>query len=81
MARGAFGDRTRRELHSAAGGPVGLRKDERHLMSRSQQGFERAGGERGRTREDDAQVRPAQAALRCRFLSFARTRFCLSSER
>jgi hypothetical protein len=50
-------------------------------VPRLEQGFERARGEGGCAREDDAQLRPDQAALRCRFLSFARTRFCLSSDR
>jgi hypothetical protein len=51
-------------------------------MPRGDDRFERARGEGRRAGEDDAQRRSQrQAALRWRFLIFARTRFCLSSER
>ena len=52
-------------------------------MPRGHDGLEGTGGEGRSTREYDAQGREAggQAALRWRFLSFARTRFCFSSDK
>ncbi len=70
-------------MQSSSCGTVGLSEDERHVVPRGEYRFERAGGEGRRAREDDAQGLGArnQAALRWRFFSFARTRFCFRSER
>jgi len=69
-----------REPQAAPRGAVGLREHQRNLVPGGNEGVERARGERGSARERDAQG-ALQAALRWRFLSFVRTRFCLSSER
>ena len=65
------------------GGTIGLGEDQRHLVPCGHEGLERSGCEGRRAREYDAQGHEAalQAALRWRFLSFVRTRFCFSSDR
>jgi len=76
-AHGALG-----EAQAAPRGAIGLRDDEGNGVARFEDRLERAGGEGRRAREGDAQPQAVrQAAFRWRFLSFARTRFCLSSER
>ena len=76
LSHGALG-----EAQPAPRGPVGLRDHEGDVVARLEDRLERACGEGRRPREGDAQPRAVrQAAFRWRFLSFARTRFCLSSE-
>ena len=60
---------------------IRLRKNERNHVPARGDCLEGLGGEGGGACEGDAQGRAAQAALRWRFFSFARTRFCLSSDR
>jgi hypothetical protein len=65
----------------AARGTVRLREDQGNGVAGGEDRFEGARREGRRAREDDAQPRRGrQAAFRWRFFSFARTRFCLSSE-
>jgi len=66
----------------ASRGTVRLREDQGNRVTGLEDGFERARREGRGAREDDPQPRRGrQAAFRWRFLSFARTRFCFSSER
>src|SRR5258706_11648364 len=74
--------RARRHLEAASRRAVGPRQYERHLVTGVIERGEGAYGERRSTGEYDAQGGPPnQAALRWRFLSLARMRFCLRSER
>jgi len=82
MAARGLGHGARGEAQSPSRGTVGLRDDEGNVVARFEDRLERACGEGRRAGEGDAQPRAVrQAAFRWRFLSFARTRFCLSSER
>ncbi|HST09173.1 MAG TPA: ATP-binding protein, partial [Terriglobales bacterium] len=76
---GGYG--ARGEPKAAPGGTVGLRQDCDDGMAGVGDRLEGTGREWGRPGEGDAQGRGrAQAALRWRFLSFARIRFCFRSE-
>src|SRR5205085_2638363 len=72
----------RRELEAPTRGAVRLREHERHVMAGGAQRLERGDREGWRARVDDAHGRArGQAALRWRFLSLVRMRFCFRSER
>jgi hypothetical protein len=76
-------DRAGGELQPAPRGAIGLGEHQRDIMPGCDERLQRTFGERRGSGEGDAQRREGgpQAALRWRFLSFARTRFCFSSER
>ena len=75
-----LGDGTWTHVHATTCWTIGLGEDQTNRMLRGDERVERASGELRGAREGDAQG-ALQAALRWRFLSFVRTRFCFSSER
>ena len=79
MALGTLGHGAGRKPKAASGRAIRLGEDESHVVPGEHDRLEGGDREGWRAGEDDAQGR--QAALRWRFFSLARIRFCLSSER